>query len=413
MVLVVESKQQYSSLLLILIRRGFIALVVPFLAAYLCHIINPSGLTHVVAWSLVQWIPPMPQPAASKLRNVLQQAAWDYWESNFHNCDGWLQNQSVPSLELDIPTVDVQKHRGELLEYLTQTYGRDWRKRPLLLKGLWREDELEDRSRRLSLEGLLREELPVPYFTDARRKGALTPDEYGSVRDIVRNMTLGKPHKIGTQLLVQYNPQLIQEVAPWEIVTSLFGNYFLPKNVEGSGPFNLFPAFTTVPVFVASHHHQKHRHAVSPNDSGSGSSPSSRDSNESTESQQQPFTALHCEPIGNVAVQLFGQKKWTLVGPEFSFWIKPSVSPDGRAFFASSSSTYSHVPTYSAITAAGDAIWVPTWTWHRVDYIESDDIAIGGSLFHFRAVDFIRNNPLFAVIILPAMVLELVGYNTQ
>jgi hypothetical protein len=36
--------------------------------------------------------------------------------------------------------------------------------------------------------------------------------------------------------------------------------------------------------------------------------------------------------------------------------------------YASWSADYSTVvPTYTAITAAGDAMWVPTWTWHRVD----------------------------------------------
>lgn len=153
-------------------------------------------------------------------------------------------------------------------------------------------------------------------------------------------------------------------------------------------------------------------------------------------------TALHCEPIGNVAVQLSGQKQWTLVRPEFSNRLRPSIAPDGRAFFASWLSSWprstaspeegSIVPFYHAVTDAGDAIWVPTWTWHRVDYVSThaatssqdnatsnsdspslQSIAIGASLFHFRPVDFLLNNPLYAVLILPAIVLELIGYKTQ
>jgi hypothetical protein len=58
-------------------------------------------------------------------------------------------------------------------------------------------------------------------------------------------------------------------------------------------------------------------------------------------------------------------------------------------------------------------MWVPTWTWHRVDYVESPDVAIGGSLFHFRFTDYLRNNPVYAILLIPAILLELLGISTQ
>ena len=365
---------------LVFLAVALVPVVVSFL---LC--VSPLT-THTVAWALAQWMP------IDSIRIALQTTAWDHWEARYGH-----QRFS----QEEIPTVNVQTHRENLSAYLEKTYGSDWRRRPLLLQGLWTGEDLQDSSRRLSVKGLLQTKLRIPYFTDARIQGALSPDDSGAVGDIVRNMTtLGAPHKIGTQLLVQTYPDLIREIAPLDIVTELFGDYFLPDNVKGSGPWNLLPALTTVPVFVANHGENVRKEASS-------------DQSTSTKLEKQPFTALHCEPIGNVAVQLSGRKKWTFVRPEFSFRIKPSVSPDGRAFFASWASDYSNVPTYSAITAAGDAVWVPTWTWHRVDYIESSELAIGGSLFHFRALDFFRNNPLFAVLMVPAMMLELIGYNTQ
>jgi hypothetical protein len=367
-------------------KQSFAALSLVVLALPLSYFCADPSTGRTVVWSIAQWMP------VKSVRTSLQQFAWNNWESE----------QPRFSADEEIPTVDVQKHREVLSQYLEQTYGKDWRKRPLLFKGLWTSEELNDGSRQLSLEGLLKEELRVPYFTDSRLEGALTPDGQGAVRDIVANITRGEPHKIGSQLLVQSYPHLVQEVAPHEIVTSLFGNYFTPNHVEGSGPFNLFPAMTTVPVFIAN----GKRPEKTTKNAGTG--------NHSQTEERKPFTALHCEPIGNIAVQLSGQKKWTLVRPEFFRQLKPSVSPDGRAFFASWSSDYSDVvPTYTAITAAGDAMWVPTWTWHRVDYIESEDLAIGASLFHFRVLDFVANNPLFAVLIVPAIILELVGYNTQ
>jgi hypothetical protein len=321
------------------------------------------------------------------IRNKWQEFAWRHWQQD-HRTFG----------EEKLATVYVQDHLDNLLPYLEETYGMDWRKRPLLLKGLWTKKELSNSTRRLSLQGLLQENLTIPYFTDARVQGALTPNDRAPVREVVANITLGAPHKIGTQFVVQTYPELIQEVAPVDLVTELFGDYFTPEAVKGTGPFNFLPALTTVPLFIANGKQAAETLAAEKDDKRVSA---------------QPYTALHCEPIGNIAVQLSGRKQWTLIRPEFSYLIQPSTSPDGRAFYASWASTYTNVPTYRAVTAAGDAIWVPTWTWHRVDYMESDDIAIGGSLFHFRALDFVSNNPLFAVLIVPSLFLELVGYNTQ
>jgi hypothetical protein len=330
-----------------------------------------------VAWAVAQLT-----PSSSTARRILQKAAWDHWDRTF-NITEYSKNETIP-------TVDVQKHRSNLAGFLEKTYGVHWRTRPLLLKGLWKKEELLDPDRRLSLSGLLNQSLEIPYFSDARIKNSLSPDSKGSVGAIVANISNGGAHKIGTQFIVQTYPDLISEVAPTEIVTELFGDFFKPDYVKGSGPFSIFPALTTVPMFVANG--QK---------------------TEGFYNKGQPYTPLHCEPIGNVAVQLSGTKEWTLIRPEFSFLVKPSTAPDGRAFFASWASKLEHVPTYSARTNAGDAIWVPTWTWHRVDYVYSPEISIGGSLFHFRTADFARNNPLFAILMIPAILFELVGYSTQ
>ncbi|GKY99067.1 hypothetical protein MPSEU_000862400 [Mayamaea pseudoterrestris] len=348
------------------------------------------NLGYTALWAISQWFP------IKSFQSQWQQRAWKHWEENTKISN---TNASISTAlnSVEISVVDVQKHRNDILVHLEETYGPDWRKRPLLLRGLWTPAQLRNSSRKLSLKGLLQEELVVPYFSDARRKDALTPDRTGRIKDIVRNMTEhGTPHKLGTQHLVQTYPELIREVAPNDIVTKLFRDFFEPQMVKGSGPFGMFPAMTTVPLFVA---HSQH------------GAKQSKPKDESTV----PFTGLHCEPIGNVAVQLSGQKQWTLVSPEYSYLVRPSLAPDGRAFFASHAdlSHCNTVPFYSATTRAGDAIWVPTWTWHRVDYLPSKDIAIGGSLFHFRPRDFVANNPLFAAMIIPALVLELFGYNTQ
>lgn len=339
------------------------------LVARLASLYSEHDVLHLCAWIAAQWTPMTP------LRNVVEVGVWNYWNRRHHT---QFKKQRIIS-------VDVQQHGPDLLSHLEKHYGTGWRKKPLILRNLWTEENLADSSRTLSKNGLLQLELEIPYFTDARRKDALTPDSKASVSKIVQNITQGAPHKIGSQWIVQKNTSLIEEIAPVDIVTELFGNYFSPSNVRGSGHFG-FAKMTTVPVFVAR--------------------------GEAT-SDENPFTALHCEPISNIAVQLSGSKRWTILPPEYSFMVKPALAKDGRAFFASWSDNYSEVPIVTAETRAGDAIWLPTWTWHRVDYTPSREISISGSLFHFRAYDFVTSNPLFSVLVLPAILKELVGLNTQ
>lgn len=363
-----------------------------------------TGKPFILAkWAIAQWLP-------LSMADKWQVEAWEHWQET-------LLAEKRPEKETisEIPSINVQEFRGhdtsELLQFLEDTYGRDWRSKPLLLKGLWDLNELHSKAstRRLSRQGLLQQDLIIPYFTDARKYGALSPDAHAPVKEIVANITKGDPLKIGTQLVVQKYPELVREVAPTDIVTALFGSHFQPKDVVNAFGISFLPPLTTVPLFVAK---------AIPN------------SNQQT---QNAFTALHCEPIGNVAVQLEGEKQWTLVSPQYSFWVKPSASPDGRAFFASgmtSEQQLAKVPRYYATTSAGDAMWVPTWTWHRVDYTtkssttttdaaapqgdhDSGYLAIGASLFHFRPTEFVFNNQLFAMLIIPNLIKEVLQFNTQ
>ena len=57
-------------------------------------------------------------------------------------------------------------------------------------------------------------------------------------------------------------------------------------------------------------------------------------------------------------------------------------------------------------------LWVPTWTWHRVDYLPGVS-AISASLFHFRAEQVATHNPLFTSLLVPNIAKELVGWKTQ
>lgn len=129
-------------------------------------------------------------------------------------------------------------------------------------------------------------------------------------------------------------------------------------------------------------------------------------------------TDLHCEPIGNLMLQLGGRKVWTLVPPEESRYLRPSLSKDGRAYFQSRlpteapDETLGHVRRWTVESRTGDAVWVPTWTWHRVDYLVGET-ALSASLFHVRREQIVAHNPLFFALNVPNLVKEAVGWKTQ
>ena len=360
--------------------------------------IDTNRFFTTLIWSTAQWMP------LQSLANVLQQYAWEQFSSM-----EWSRNGSAAPI-LEIQSVSVQDHKDDVLGYLESNYGKFWIDRPVLFRGLWDPNALMTSNRRLSLDGLLNQNLTIPYFSDARL-GDLTPDANAPVKDIVRNITMGYPHKFGTQLLVQSYPELIEEVAPGELVTKLFGNHFQPRHILGVGKtLGLFPGTTTVPVFVANLQSYSQENATC------NSNVAEKDTL-NPEPSLSSHTALHCEPIGNVAVQLSGSRQWLLIDPKHSSKLNPSLDPDGRGFFASWVQSFDHVPRYLVTTRAGDAVWVPTWTWHRVDYIsssgEDSSISIGASLFHFRPLEFGRRNPLYALLIMPALIRELLGISTQ
>ncbi|KAL3934385.1 MAG: hypothetical protein SGBAC_009885 [Bacillariaceae sp.] len=480
-----------------------------------------------LAWSLVNWM-----PLPNDTRFALQQRCWDASSAFSPPPNNTTTITASPPYDLEVPRIAIrellQSHRQQqnsqdalepndesfvhfVSSYLIKTYGTDWKERPLLMEGLLDYDtantnantnananantnaddenasESTDVKRRLSLHGLLELDQVIPYFEQAHKPGTLTPTARAPVSQIVQGMLNGKPYKIGSQLIVQEHPELMQELtgkvggasssesskkSTGNLLSFLFGSHFRPEDVTQG---RLLPATTTVPVFVAKLVNNNNRLSEDASVgegqdmAGRQEQPADRTLQYHHHHQQHITTGLHCEPIGNVAFQIEGSKEWTLVSPRYSSWLQPSLAADGRAFFASSivvnassssssRDTLSHVltqrriPHWTAVTGPSDALWVPTWTWHRVDYrmssssseqanqkqqdtcIQTADqsasvqdgasicsdagnqnhkVAIGGSIFHFRPWDFLRRNPLFAVLIVPALIKELANISTQ
>ena len=99
--------------------------------------------------------------------------------------------------------------------------------------------------------------------------------------------------------------------------------------------------------------------------------------------------------------------------------MRPHLSIDGRAYFQSGHAhndveqRIGHVRRrWKVETGPGDVLWVPTWTWHRVDYLRGVT-ALSASLFHVRAAPLLTAAPLFTALVVPNMVKELLGWNMQ
>jgi hypothetical protein len=291
------------------------------------------------------------------------------------------------------------------------------------------------------------------YFIDAANKtgyAALVPDVTPSqltLSQFVKGILSGDhPNaKIGTQLIIEQFPDLRNEIIPPMLAKELFGwntiledyktsfrNLFYSDEV-GSWITKLVPPMTYYPVFIASNQ-------------------------QSSDGNTHPRTDLHAEPIGNIASQLHGMRRWTLVPTMWSGLLRPTVSRH-RGYFFSNIDPLVELPkrlnslpfTYTCITRRGDSVWIPPWVcvylfvtgwllishncsflsksfkmWHRVDYdgndgarhganesASKDKLSIGASIFHFYPTLYITNFPLFSFLIIPNLLKELFGFNIE
>jgi hypothetical protein len=414
-------------------------------------ILQSSSTRSCLLWIIVQHLPPTSSfiwrfLLLSNKNHTTNDSLWTEWEerqkmeatmtgSNDGGGGSSSKIQAIPSVDLRDSTITADN----VLARVEQQWGTDWRRRPLLLQGLWSSEPEESlllseqpnnhhhHKRRLSLAGLLDEDMVIPYYYDATQ-GGVSPDATARIGEIVANMTTTTQkygqqpphHKIATQLLIQKYPSLMREVVPNNgILTALFGNYFQPEHVIGSGPFGLFPALTTVPLFVAA-----------------ASGAAIAVDNSTNDPPSTAYTPLHSEPICNVAVQLVGSKDWTLIDAQHWQLVRPALAADGRAFVTSQATT-SLIPAavpyyYQGTTNSGDALWLPAWTWHRVDYnhhqkatttaiaapnttrtASTTTISIGASIFHFRLDLFVQQNPVLTLAVIPALIRELLGWGVQ
>lgn len=204
------------------------------------------------------------------------------------------------------------------------------------------------------------------------------------MKSVVERLKKGDPVKTGTQMIFEELPDLLYEL-PIKGLHSLFGAYFFPTRIG---------KMLTVPTFISK----------------------GLKVDEGDNTKETTRTDLHCEPIANVALQFVGSKKWTLLAPSQSRGLRPALSPDGRAYvYANLPPDDDHIKKlsrYEVNMEAGDLLYVPTWWWHRVDYLP-DVASFTISLFHVRFDQMMKHNTLYAAIVFPNLIKELIGWKTQ
>lgn len=309
-------------------------------------------------WSLAQLVKAL-WPLSSPLADRVQQRAWHAWEAE-------VKDRVVPAESIEEVSIDSTPSL----------------KNPFIIRGL-----LNGSSSMLAgdLEWLTRApvgDLEVDYFSNASVEEGVVPNARGPLRDVVRRIASGGPEKIGTEMIFRKFPSLLAELmgdSADHVARILGGASHVAESRVGT--------LLTVPVFMAT-------------------------------GAERARTDLHSEPIGNLVLMLAGRKKWTLIDPDQSRYLRPTLSPDGRAYFLSSTPTEDpdhvlrHVRRRVFDAEHGDAIWVPTWTWHRVDYYPGVT-ALSASLFHVRADQMVQQNGLYSLLAMPNMVKELIGWKTQ
>ena len=306
-------------------------------------------------------------------------------------------------------------------------------------------------------------ELLVPYYSDASG-GALRPDAIGTVARVVAAIEAGGPQKLGTELVFRRHPELLTELGLTAPLARLWKEFTAARHA----PVPYLPPAACEDPCLSVHTHGSRRASSADRPSSRGGSarpsrcrsswararatarrmcaPTSTQSPSAGPSTRPPTTRRHpqhvqhtlvrpcvpCAPLhplpsplprstGSATLQLGGRKKWTLIPGDQSYRLRPSLAPDGRAFFCTRRAHgAAGVATLAAAGAThyeveqrpGDVLWVPTWTWHRVDYLPNVT-ALSVSLFHVRAEQLAAAQPLLTAAMVPALLKELVGWKTQ
>ncbi len=120
-------------------------------------------------------------------------------------------------------------------------------------------------------------------------------------------------------------------------------------------------------------------------------------------------TNMHCAGTGNFFCMIKGCKKWTLIDPKYSIFLKGRVSQSGihaqtlidmpDTDISVEPDILHHLPRYEIVLEPGDILWNAPWWWHRIKNInEKDEYNIGMAIRHSKVSTInLKNNLLYTI----------------
>lgn len=113
--------------------------------------------------------------------------------------------------------------------------------------------------------------------------------------------------------------------------------------------------------------------------------------------QQTTGTALHCARHANFFIQVVGAKKWTLIQPKYSLFLRPLLSHHVPACISGAMPEVSEtLPRQEVILNPGDALFNPPWMWHEVENMPGFNI--GCATRELRFLGSMKKNPMFTIL---------------
>lgn len=111
-------------------------------------------------------------------------------------------------------------------------------------------------------------------------------------------------------------------------------------------------------------------------------------------------SSLHCAGAGNYFFNIHGNKKWILIDPKYSKFLKSTPAKDvsfvisGRDVEDNNDEVLHHLPKYEIVLEPGDVLYNPPWWWHYVK--NESDFTIGCAIRdHYTYWQSFYNNYMY------------------
>lgn len=113
--------------------------------------------------------------------------------------------------------------------------------------------------------------------------------------------------------------------------------------------------------------------------------------------QQTTGTPMHCARHANFFIQVVGSKKWTLIQPKYSLFLRPLLSYHVPACLSDTMPEVTEtLPRQEVILNPGDALFNPPWMWHQVENMPGFNV--GCATRELRFLGSMKNNPMFTIL---------------